>query len=158
MFLALLFAQITFSQTLSLKGGVSHSYIPQGFFGSWGVISKLKETNNPDKFNFQSKDIWTLSGYNNVLILENIESGAKSEIIVKDKSIDGKTLKFERKREKPTAQGREIHREIVQFTLLGKNFSGYDKFIIEKYDKNNNLIKKDSAQYQVEGVRISGQD
>ena len=25
-----------------IKGGVVEEYIPEGFFGSWGVISKLK--------------------------------------------------------------------------------------------------------------------
>ena len=80
----------------TLKGGVSQDYIPKGFFGSWGVISKLSNSNNPSLFNYESRDIWTLSGYGDTLVLENLESGARSEIKVKDKSHDGKTLKFER--------------------------------------------------------------
>ena len=67
-----------------LKGGVSEDYIPKGFFGSWGVISKLNSSNNPTLFNYESRDVWMLSGYGNTLILENLESGARSEITVKD--------------------------------------------------------------------------
>ena len=67
-----------------LKGNVQEQYIPSGFFGSWGVISKLTSSNNPTAFNFESRDIWTLSGQGNTLVLENLESGAHSEIIVKE--------------------------------------------------------------------------
>ena len=70
---------------IALKGGVSEDYIPKGFFGSWGVISKLKTTNNPSLFNRESRDIWSLSGYNNVLFLENFETGAKSQIEIQNK-------------------------------------------------------------------------
>ena len=70
------------AQAQTLHGGVSEDYIPKGFFGSWGVISKLDSSNNPVLFNKESRDIWTLSGYDNILILENLESGAKSEIVI----------------------------------------------------------------------------
>lgn len=140
-----------------LKGGVSEEYIPQGFFGSWGVISKLDSSNNPTLFNYQSRDIWTLSGHDNILILQNLESGARSEITLKDKSKDNRTLKFEREKVVENKDSTKIiYREIVQFMLLGNNFSGTDKFIVEKYDEHNTLIKKDEAKYVVEGVKISG--
>ncbi|MBQ8634921.1 hypothetical protein IJ425_02055 [bacterium] len=139
----------------TLKGGVCEEYIPNGFFGSWGVISKLQETNNPDLFNFQSKDIWTLSGYNNILILDNLESGATSQIEIKNKNSNN-ILKFERKKEKKRNNSKIIYKEIVQFKLNGNNFSGSDDFIVEEYDKNNNLIKQNKAKYHVEGVKISG--
>lgn len=143
-------------QAQTLKGGVSDDYIPGGFFGSWGVISKLDSSNNPSLFNSQSRDIWTLSGYSDTLILENLESGARSEIRIKDKNKDGKTLKFEREKTVRQTDFKLIYREIVQFVLLGNNFSGTDKFIVEKYDSKNNLIEKSEAKYLVEGVKISG--
>ena len=152
-FIILLFFA-TSAQTL--KGGVSHDFIPKGFFGSWGVISKLENSNNPPAFNLQSKDIWTLSGYGNVLILENLESGAHSHITIKEKSIDGKTLKFNRTKEIRTKTGINKQYETVEFKLSGKNFSGTDNFVVEYYDRQNNLIKTDSAQYKIEGVKISG--
>jgi len=147
-----------FTHAEALKGGVIEEYVPKGFYGSWGVISKLKSTNNPSKFNYESKDIWILSGQGNILILQNLESGAYSEITIKEKSIEGKTLKFDRQKTIKTKEGKEIHKEGVIFTLLGKNFSGTDNFIVESYDKNNNLLKTDSALYRVEGVKISGSE
>ena len=127
------------------------------FFCLFCVISKLDSSNNPTLFNYQSRDIWTLSGHDNILILQNLESGARSEITVKDKSKDNRTLKFEREKVVENKDSTKIiYREIVQFMLLGNNFSGTDKFIVEKYDENNTLIKKDEAKYVVEGVKISG--
>ena len=143
-------------QAFSLKGGVSEEYIPQGFFGSWGVISKLDSTNNPNLFNMESRDIWTLSGHSDVLVLQNLKSGARSEIRVKEKAKDGKTLKFQREKIANNENGKIIYREIVKFTLLGNNFSGNDKFIVEKYDKTGVLQEKNKANYIVEGVKISG--
>ena len=140
-----------------LKGGVSEEYIPKGFFGSWGVISKMNSSNNPIAFNQESRDIWNLSGYDNTLILENLESGAHSEIKIEEKVSDNRTLKFSRQKEIKTADGKKIYKETVEFTLLGNNFSGTDDFIIEYYNEENKLIKKDEARYSVAGVRISGQ-
>jgi len=138
-----------------LRGGVYEEYIPKGFFGSWGVISKLEDTNNPNLFNYQSRDIWTLSGYGNVLILENLESGATSRIEIKNKASDN-ILKFERSKEKKANNTKIIYREIVQFKLNGNNFSGSDNFIVEEYDADNKIKKINKAKYHVEGVKISG--
>ena len=140
----------------SLKGGIVEEYIPQGFFGSWGVISKLKSATNPSKFNYESKDIWMLSGSGNILILQNLQSGAYSEIEIKEKSYEGKTLKFERKKTLKTKEGSELHKETVKFIISGNNFSGTDDYSVEYYDKNNNFTKGDCATYSIEGVRISG--
>lgn len=142
------------ANAFSLKGGVQEEYIPNGFFGSWGVISKLDSSNNPAMFNRQSKDIWTLSGYSNVLILQNPQTGAYSEIVIKDKNKDGKTLKFQREKFVEENNIKIKYKESVSFALLGNNFSGTDKFIVERYDKNNTLIKKDEATYLIEGVKI----
>ena len=144
-------------QAQPLRGGVSEDYIPSGFFGSWGVISKLDASNNPSMFNYESRDIWTLSGYDKTLILQNLQSGAHSEIVIKDKTHDGRTLKFNREKTVNTPTGKTIYSEVVKFTLYGKNFSGTDKFSIQEYDKNNKLTKTSQATYIVEGVRISGE-
>ncbi len=145
-----------FANSQVLKGTISEDYIPNGFFGSWGVISKLSDTNNPEVFNFESRDVWTLSGYGNILTLENIESGAVSQIQIKDKNKDGKTLKFSREKTVKEGNKKIIYKETVEFVLEGNNFSGRDNFIVERYDANNKLIRKDSANYIVKGVKISG--
>ncbi|MBQ9150471.1 hypothetical protein IJX73_06025 [bacterium] len=153
--LLIIFSLMFFSaNALSLKGGVSEEYIPNAFFGSWGVISKLNTASNPMMFNPQSRDIWTLSGYSNILILQNPQSGAYSEIIIKEKNKDGKTLKFQREKNVEENGTKIKYKEQVSFVLMGNTFSGTDKFIVEKYDKNNTLIKKDEATYLIEGVKI----
>lgn len=139
-----------------LKAGIEESYVPVGFYGSWGVISKLKTCTNPDMFNFDSRDIWVLSGYGANLVLENLETGARSEIVLKEKNTDGKTLKFERIKTVNNAEQKIVYREIVCFILNGDNFSGSDNFTVEKYSKSGVLISKDSANYRVEGVKIAG--
>lgn len=141
---------------MTLKGGVEEEYIPKGFYGSWGVISKLQKSNNPTFFNYQSKDIWILSGHSDILVLQNLESGAISEIRVKEKTTDGKTLKFYREKTVKNSDFKIIYKETVQFKLSGNNFSGSDDFVVEKYDKNGLLIEKNEANYRVEGVKISG--
>ena len=140
---------------ISLKGGVAKEYIPEGFFGSWGVISKMQSSNNPTAFNFESRDIWMLSGHGNILILENLESGAKSEIVVNEKSIDGKTLKFKRTKEVKLKNGRDFYTEIVEFKLQGDAFSGTDIFKIERFNQENKKTKTDEATYIISGVKIS---
>ena len=154
--LILIFFLFLPTQATVLRAGISEEYIPKGFFGSWAVISKLKSSNNPTMFNFESRDIWTLSGHSNVLVLQNLESGARSEIRIKEKATNGKTLKFQREKVIENGEAKVIYREIVEFILSNKNFSGIDKFIVEKYDKQGKLIEKNQANYQVEGVRFSG--
>jgi len=140
-------------QAQVLKGSVNEDYIPDGFYGTWGVISKLNDSNNPNLFNSQSKDIWVLSGYSNVLILENLQSGARSEIIIKTKEKD--SLKFEREKVVKNNNKKTIYKETVEFILSGDRFRGFDNFVVEDWE-NNKLIKKNIAKYSVSGVRISG--
>ena len=145
-----------FANAETLKAGVVEEYIPDGFFGSWGVISKLNRATTPEMFNFESKDVWMLSGYGNVLILENLESGARSEMVLKEKSLDGKTLKFQREKTVKDSVKKVIYKENVEFVLSGNNFKGKDSYTVEKYDSKGNKIKSDSADYVISGVRISG--
>lgn len=137
----------------ALKASISKEYIPKGFFGSWGVISKLNYSNNPKMFNYESRDVWTLSGIGNKLILQNLESGAHSEIIIKEKSIDNKTLKFTREKTVGNEKEKTVYKETVSFVLLGKNFSGTDEFVVEQY-KDSKMVEKNIATYHVAGVKL----
>ena len=151
--ISLLFLNV---QAITLRGSVNEEYIPNGFYGSWAVISKLDGSNNPMLFNKESRDIWTLSGRGNILTLQNLQSGASSEIEIKEKSKDGKSLQFKREKTVEKNNQKTKYTEIVSFKLYGNNFSGTDKFSVEEYGENNALIKKSEATYIVEGVKISG--
>ena len=139
----------------ALKAGIVEEYVPNGFYGSWGVISKLYECNNYKLFNSESRDVWVLSGYNNVLYLQNLDSGAQSQIILKEKSKNN-TLNFQREKvvNKPNNQ-KVIYKESVKFILNNNTFKGNDDFVVEEWE-NNKLIKKSSAKYKISGTKISG--
>lgn len=141
----------------TLHGGATYDEIPKGFFGIWHVTSKMENSNNPKIFNKLSVDIWNLSGYGNVLILENAMTGAKSSIQVQpQKSYDGKTLKFMRIKEQKEGKYKVVQKESPEFVLDGGIFRGFDTFIIEKYE-DNKLISKDIVKYKVIGQKISGE-
>ncbi len=153
--LILLFT-INCAQAEVLRAGVSRDEIPKEFFGTWHVTSKLVETNNPELFNTISVDIWTLGGYGNTLILENIHSGASSSIQVESqKNLDGRTLKFQRVKSDMRGDLKIVQKESPEFKLNGNIFVGYDTYIIERY-LNNKLIQKDVVKYKVVGQKISG--
>lgn len=154
--LSLICLLFLYSNAQALKGGVVEEIVPHGFYGSWGVISKLVDSNNPVLFNFESRDIWILSGVGNKLILENLESGAHSEIIVQEKAKDGKTLTFNREKTVKSGEKKTVYKERVQFILNGNNFSGFDEFSVFVYNLDGKLESKNTAKYNVSGVRISG--
>lgn len=139
-----------------LKAGIEEYNIPKGFFGSWAVISKLKASNNPTFFNYESRDIWALSAVGNKLILENTQSGAYSEIFVNEKVKDGKTLKFEREKTVNNKDGKIVYKEKVEFVLVKDTFTGTDIYTTEKYNHSHKLIESNYAKYVVSAVKISG--
>lgn len=155
LFLIFILLLFSFCTAETLKAGISEEYVPNGFYGSWGVISKLSECNNYKLFNSESKDVWTLSGYSNVLYLQNLESGAQSQIILKEKSKNN-ALNFQREKvvNKPNNQ-KIIYKEAVKFVLYDNVFKGNDDFVVEEW-QNNKLIKKSSAKYKILGTKISG--
>jgi len=146
------------SKAETLKGGAVYDEIPKGFFGTWHVTSKIDYSNNAKMFNPLSVDIWNLSGAGNVLVLENATTGAKSSIQVTSNkgNFDGKTLKFQRTKEKVEGKYKIIQKESPEFVLEGDIFRGFDTFIVEKYE-NNKLISKDIVKYKVIGQKLSGE-
>ena len=106
----LVFILQSFARAEVLRGGATYDEIPKGFFGVWHVTSKMESSNNPSLFNKLSVDIWNLSGYGNVLILENSMTGAKSSIqVTPQKNYDGKSLKFTRVKEEIQGKTKTVH-------------------------------------------------
>ena len=85
-------------------------------------------------------------------------TGAKSSIQIESDldKLDGKTLKFNRRKEKKEGKYTFVEKESPEFVLDGNIFRGFDTFIIEKYE-NNKLISKDIVKYIVIGQKISGE-
>ncbi len=140
----------------ALKGSVSETKIPKGFFGTWHVTSKLYAATDFSKFNKISVDVWSLSGHGNTLVLENPFSGATSQIQVEDKNIEGKKLKFTRYKTEQEGEYIVKYTETPEIVLEGDIFRGTDTFIIEKF-QNTTLIEKNVVQYKLVGQKISGE-
>lgn len=156
-FLILLLSFVTLSvSAAALKGSVSETKIPKGFFGTWRVTSKLHIATDYSKFNKMSVDVWSLSGYDNILILENPLSGATSQIQIEDNNIEGQKLKFTRYKTEREGPYVIKYTEVPEIVLEGEIFKGIDTFTIEKF-QNNALIEKDVVQYKVVGQKISGE-
>ncbi len=161
LFFLIFFGSLLNANAMSLQGGVSESVINKGFFGTWHVTSKIIESNSSSEFNALSVHIWNLSGYGNVLILENQFSGARSEIKVEkaidgpNGGMDGSLLKFRRTQEKGDGANKIILTETPEITLQGDIFKGFDTFFIEKY-KDGVLYKKEVVKYKIVGQRIIG--
>ena len=81
---------ISSSEAFLLKGSVEK--IPDTFFGSWRVVSKLKSTDSPVTFKLKGVDLWNLSQENNVIKLSNPFSGATADISIKD--VSGNSISF----------------------------------------------------------------
>lgn len=123
--------------------------VPNGFFGTWKVISVQAYSNNPFMFNSTSIDIWKLEKRNNNLILTNPESGATAMVTLEE--VQNNTIKFVRKSDTPY----EKVVETPKITLNGENFYGTDTIVINKY-KNNTYIGKEVVQFKVKGIKQSG--
>lgn len=123
--------------------------VPQGFFGTWKVISVQIYSNNPFMFNSMNVDLWRLDKNNNHLTLTNPESGATATVTLD--SVKNNTIKFVRTSDTPY----EKVVETPEITLNGENFYGTDTIIISKY-KNNTLIDQEMVKFKVKGIKQSG--
>ena len=113
--------------------------VPDGFFGSWNVVSKLIETDSPATFKQKGIDIWNLYTEHDVIILCNPFSGARAKI-----SISNADRKLTDK---------------VSINIQGDSFTGVDEIKLETFsDIDGSLIKTQTAKYVIKGERISGQD
>ena len=153
----LLFLTVNFCHAEALKASLSYDETIKSFFGTWHVTSKIESATNYSLFNKLSVDIWNLSGYGNVLILENALTGAKSSIqTTTSEDLDGKHLKFTRIKEFKEGNFKYKHTETPEFTLKGDVFKGFDTFTVEKFDNEGHQISVDVVKYKVVGQKIAG--
>ncbi len=139
-----------FAQML-LHGSVEK--VPDGFFGTWRVVSNLVETDSPERFKPRGVDLWNLYSEYNVIILSNPFSGAKAEISINNAGKTfiqfSKTGKYEDK----------ILTDKVSINISGDNFTGIDEIKLDTLSGvDGKVIKTQTAKYAIKGERISGQD
>lgn len=139
-----------FAEGMVLKAGVSLSdQLPQGFFGSWKIVSVMTYSNNKKIFNEVTTDYWNLSKQNDVITLSNPVSGAEASVTVED--VKGNQIKFTH-----VTKGRNAKMtETPTLTLNGENFHGTDKIIIEKY-KYGEKVSTDVVVYKITATKLSG--
>jgi len=123
--------------------------IPKGFFGTWKITSKLKESSNKTMFNNITTDIWNLSKYGDVIILANPISGAEATLTIND--VQNNQITFTHISKNKIGKMTET----PNLTLNGENFYGTDKIIIEKF-KNGEKLSEDYVIYDIKAQKITG--
>lgn len=132
-----------------LKGGVSA--VPQSFFGTWRVQSKLVDTNSPLIFKENNVDLWNLSRLGDVITLSNPFNGAKADITID--SVSEETVIFT----KSGKYGNKNLTDVVEIKLSGENFAGTDTIKLDTYsDVNGKIMKTETAKYSIKGEKIAG--
>lgn len=133
-----------------LQGGVSiDKDLPEGFYGSWSVISLAIETNNPDYQGSIGKDVWIFARDGKTITLSNPLSTARASITVNE--VIGNRAKFTRKK----VSENKITTETVEVIIDGDNFSGSDTMVF-KYLNKNTIYKIDVVKYILKGRKIKG--
>ena len=149
-FIGFKFTNSVNSQTI-LQGSVEK--VPDGFFGSWNVVSKLVETDSPATFKQKGVDIWNLYTENDVIILCNPFSGARAKV-----SINNAGKSFIQFSKTGKYDGRKLT-DKVSINIQGDSFTGVDEIKLETFsDVDGSIIKTQTAKYAIKGERISGQD
>jgi len=138
----------------TLKTGISIvEQVPGSFYGIWRVSAKLAETTNTQKFKPTSVDLWNLSRQGNVINLSNPFTGANATITVN--YVEGNGIKFTK-----VGNYDEGYRltDTVEIKLNGDTFSGVNKLALETLsDVDGHVVKTDTATYNLQGERISGE-
>lgn len=125
--------------------------VPESFYGTWRVKSKLEDTDSPVKFKQQSLDLWNLSRTDNVITLSNPFNGANAEITI-DKVNDNYVV-FK----KVTKYESNVLTDTVEVILNGDEFVGYDYIQIDTFSGvNGKIIKTEKAKYSIKGEKIAG--
>ena len=144
------FVQLKACSTTILGGVSVIEQVPQELFGSWAVSAVQSYTNNPKKYNsMPSLDYWNIYKHDNVLTLENPQSGARASVKIKE--VVNNTVSF-------TRQSKKTESEVTEtptITILGENFVGTDKMVIKNY-KNGSLISTDVVEFMIRGQKIGG--
>ena len=132
-----------------LKGSVM--MVPDSFYGTWRVTSKLLDTDSPVTFKQNSLDLWNLSRTGNVISLSNPFNGASADISVD--RVESNYVVFK----KSGKYDNKLLTDTVELRLNGDTFKGFDYIRLDTYsDVSGKIIKTETAKYSIEGEKIAG--
>lgn len=138
------------TETKLLTTGIS--LVPDTFFGTWRVVSKLVETDSPATFKENNTDLWNLNRVGNVITLRNPTNGAFADITVN--KANQTFIVFSKRGE----NGNKILTDTVEITLNSNTFVGTNTLKLDTYsDVNGRIIKTETAKYAIKGEKIYGQ-
>ena len=135
-----------------LKTGVSlNEMVPDKFFGTWRIKSKLLETNANGVFKNDNVDLWNISKDNSVITLDNPFSGARASIAVKE--VNGNKIVFE----KEGRYNNKLLNDRVELYLDGDSFNGYNYLRLNTVSEiDGRIMDSQTAKYSLYGDKISG--
>ena len=140
-----------YADNLTLSAGVSVEEIPEAFFGSWRITSKLESTNSYKTFKPTGCDLWNLSRVGDTVTLSNPFTGAKAEISVR--AVEGNLVVFSKK----APYDNKVLTDTVSIRLGENTFTGINTLSLESFSLvDNHLMKTETARYLIKGEKISG--
>lgn len=137
---------------LVLQAGISlEEMIPDKFFGTWRIRSKLLDTNAKGFFKNDNVDLWNISKENSVITLDNPFSGAKASISIKE--VTKNKIVFE----KEGRYDNKILSDTVELYLDGDTFRGYNYLKLDTVSEvDGRIMELQTAKYSLIGDKISG--
>lgn len=135
-----------------LQTGISlDEKVPDMFFGTWRINSKLLETNSKGVFKNDNIDLWNISRANSVITLDNPFSGAKASISIRE--VEGNKIVFE----KEGRYDNKILSDMVELYLEGDTFKGYNYLKLNTVSEiDGRIMGTQTAKYSLYGDKISG--
>lgn len=149
LFILLFITQIVKAEVFNI--GVSIEDVPEALYGSWRVSAKLDKTNSPRTFKPQTLDFWELSRKENIIKLNNPQSGANAEIYLQ--TVEDNIIVFSKK----LNYDNKLLTDTVTLRLTENTFKGINTIKLETFSLiDNHLIKSEEATYLIEGEKFAG--
>ena len=137
-----------------LEAGISIDKVPKEIYGLWRVNSKLETTNSYKTFKPQSIDFWELTRLDNIVKLNNPNTGANAEI--KIESAEGFVICFSKVSK---YDDNKILTDTVTLRLDKNELSGINNLKLEYFSLiDNHLMKTETATYKITGEKITGEN
>ena len=140
------------NNSVVLRAGIAmDEEIPDAFWGTWRIKSKLLETSAKGQFKPDNVDLWNISKKDGVITLDNPFSGARASITLKE--VDGNKVVFE----KVGNYNNQKLYDVVELTLDKATFTGFNYLkLVTISDIDGRILNTITAKYSLYGDKISG--